>query len=183
MKMITVFAAVLMFVLPMLSTCSGQSSEETTADTTTIDVRFVDSAPDMFILENGTACDLDEMLFFVDFSNTAGQLYFDTVPSGDGSMMSAPFSAVYGQLDLIENSVHDGDESLMVRIVELGAGEQAIFAIDVDDAAPRDQFGMYRVSAAELSGGVVGVVTADDSLHRAVFEDSTHTVLSLNCNQ
>ncbi len=186
MKTLTFFATIFMFLAPMLSTCSGENAEPsavtdnantTTTTTTTINVHFVDSAPDMFILENNGTCDLSESYFFIDFSNTAGHLYFDTDPS-DGSHMSAPFTAVHGQIALAESSVYDGDESLIMRIAELGAGESAVFTIDVDG------FDDYRVAADHLDGGVIGIITAeDDALHRTTFANSSTASLSVNCTE
>ena len=167
-----------MFLVPMLNTCTGESTEQTsTADTATIDVRFLDSAPDIFILENNSSCDLGESFFFVDFSNSAGDLYFDTDPS-DGSWMSSQFAAAHGDLELVDGPILDGDQSLIVHMAELGAGEQAIFTIDVDGAND------YQVSSAQIDGGVVGLVTVGDDAHyRTAFEDSTAASLSVNCNK
>ena len=179
MKVITFFAALFTLVVPMLSSmCTSENTEQiSVASSSTIDVQFIDSAPDLFVLENNSACDLGEAFFFVDFSSSAGNLYFDTDPT-DGSWMAAQFAAAQGDLELVDGPILDGDQSLIVHMAQLGAGEQAIFTIDVDGSND------YQVSAAQINGGVVGLVMVDNEMHyRTAFENSTGTSLQITCDQ
>jgi len=69
---------------------------------TTIEVRFIESAPkDRFIIKNIGECNLSEFTFSIDLTESVGKLIFDTTEAGAGVEVFQPFEIVSGNIELL----------------------------------------------------------------------------------
>ena len=115
---------------------------------------FYESAPkDSFVLKNTSECVLEDLVFNVDLSKTAGRLIFDTTSSGAGVEVFQPFEVVNGSLTLVSSAkVNDGDTNLKIKIKRIAPTDSVSFTIDVDDTLAKSALGNIRVADAEIAG-------------------------------
>lgn len=124
-----------------------------------VEIKFVEGAPkDRFVITNVGSCGLDELTLELDLSPSAGMLIFDTSATGAGVEVFQPFEAEDGNsVQLVADTVDDGDAGLALNIAALGPGDRASFTIDVDDTLPRSDLGQIRVADSEISGAIASI--------------------------
>jgi len=151
---------------------------------TTIEVRFIESAPkDSFVITNTGSCDLGEFSLTINLTETKGKLIFDTSEAGAGVEVFQPFEVVKGDIQLESSeAVSDGDSVLTVRIGKLAADASASFTIDLDDTLVNSDLGMIRVTNSEIENAIAVIVTPEEEVFASVFDDTSRAIIPLtNC--
>ncbi|PIW25686.1 MAG: hypothetical protein COW30_18915 [Rhodospirillales bacterium CG15_BIG_FIL_POST_REV_8_21_14_020_66_15] len=124
-------------------------------------IQFIDSSPDLFIIENRSleAWTLLSLEFRAEHS--AGRVVFDTDFGGAGAAEPQQFEIVDGEVGLMRAPlVADGAEELTLHFANFEAGRKFIFTIDLDDRLPMSDMGQAYVTGEEIAGAeVTGLFT------------------------
>jgi hypothetical protein len=124
-------------------------------------IRFIDSSPDLFIIENKSleAWTLLSLEFHA--AKSAGRVVFDTDFGGAGASEPQQFETVEGEVGLMQAPVvADGAEDLTLHFTQFQAGRKFVFTIDLDDRLENSAMGQAYVTGEEIAGAeVTGLFT------------------------
>lgn len=119
-------------------------------------IQFIDSGPDVFIIDNKSREDWTLLSLEFRSANSTGRVVFDTDFGGQGSSEPYQFEAVAGDVGLMkEPVVADGAESLDLHFSNFSAGRQFMFTIDLDDRLESSPMGQAHVTGEEIAGAEV----------------------------
>lgn len=149
-----------------------------------IQARFIESAPrDRFVFENKSSFPVEIASLSLDLRPSAGRLIFDTESGGTGVEVFQLFRGEEGDAELANApTVNDGDDQIALAFKAFGSGQTYRFSIDVDDQLTNSELGQIRVSGGEMQGAELTAVTADGTVHRAVFDASNRARMSAPCS-
>ena len=119
-----------------------------------LEVEFDEGAPkDRLIVEHTGGCAISDATLTIDFTESEGQLIFDTTAAGAGVEVFQPFEVIAGgdALSAVPN-VTDGQKIVTLRISELSEGDVVIVTTDVDDTIGAREI---TVRDGEFSGSTV----------------------------
>lgn len=121
-------------------------------------VSYVDRAPDLITIRNGSACDLGPFELTIDLRPSPAGLIFDISGAGAGFAGHAPLSILQGAEQVLSISdLTDGDTRLVLQIDFLSGNGTISMAVDLDDTSPASEMGRTIISPAEIAGAVAEV--------------------------
>lgn len=122
-------------------------------------IRFIDSSPDLFIIENKSQEPWTLLSLEFRAQNSAGRVVFDTDFGGAGASEPQQFEPVEGEVGLMQAPVvADGAEDLTLHFTNFQAGRSFVFTIDLDDRLENSAEGQAYVTGEEISGAEVTVL-------------------------
>ena len=124
-------------------------------------IRFIDSGPDLFIIENNSLEDWTLLSLEFRAEHSAGRVVFDTDFGGAGASEPQQFETVEGEVGLMMAPVvADGAEELTLHFANFAPGRKFVFSIDLDDRLPNSAMGQAYVTGDEIAGAeVLGLFT------------------------
>ena len=124
-------------------------------------IRFIDSSPDLFIIENKSLEPWTLLSLEFHAANSAGRVVFDTDFGGAGASEPQQFEAVEGEVGLMKAPVvADGAEELALHFSNFAPGRTFVFSIDLDDRLENSAEGQAYVTGEEIAGAeVMGLFT------------------------
>jgi len=124
-------------------------------------IRFIDSSPDLFIIENKSQEPWTLLSLEFRAANSAGRVVFDTDFGGAGASEPQQFEIVEGEVGLMRAPVvADGAEELTLHFTSFQAGRSFVFTIDLDDRLENSAEGQAYVTGEEIAGAeVTGLLT------------------------
>ena len=124
-------------------------------------IRFIDSAPDIFIIENKSQEPWTLLTLEFRTKTSAGHVVFDTDFGGAGASEPQQFEPVEGEVGLMSAPVvADGAEELSLSFANFERGREFTFSIDLDDRLPMSDMGQAYVTGEEIQGTtVLGLLT------------------------
>lgn len=124
-------------------------------------IRFIDSGPDLFIIENNSLEDWTLLSLEFRAEHSAGRVVFDTDFGGAGASEPQQFETVEGEVGLMKAPVvADGAEELTLHFANFAPGRKFVFSIDLDDRLENSAMGQAYVTGDEIAGAeVLGLFT------------------------
>ncbi|MEQ8739354.1 MAG: hypothetical protein RIE87_08235 [Rhodospirillales bacterium] len=124
-------------------------------------IRFIDSSPDLFIIENKSLEPWTLLSLEFHAAQSAGRVVFDTDFGGAGASEPHQFETVEGEVGLMKAPVvADGAEELILHFTNFQAGRKFVFTIDLDDRLENSPMGQAYVTGEEIAGAeVTGLFT------------------------
>lgn len=124
-------------------------------------IRFIDSSPDLFIIENNSLEPWTLLSLEFRAANSTGRVVFDTDFGGAGASEPQQFETVEGEVGLMRAPVvADGAEELTLNFTNFQAGRKFVFSIDLDDRLENSAMGQAYVTGEEIAGAeVLGLFT------------------------
>jgi hypothetical protein len=136
--------------------CSLTAGQAARACGPEVVIRFIDSDPDLFIIENKSLEDWTLLSLEFRAGNSMGKVVFDTDFGGAGASAPQQFEHVEGEVGLMGTPVvADGAEELSLHFINFSAGRQFTFSIDLDDRIPMSDMGQAYVTGEEIAGAEV----------------------------
>ena len=149
------------FIGILTAVCGLAVSQPARACGPEVVIRFIDSGPDLFIIENNSleAWTLLSLEFRAEHS--AGRVVFDTDFGGAGASEPQQFETVDGEVGLMQAPVvADGAEELTLHFANFAPGRKFVFSIDLDDRLANSAMGQAYVTGDEIAGAeVTGLFT------------------------
>ena len=134
-------------------------------------IQFIDSGPDVFIIDNKSREDWTLLSLEFRSANSIGRVVFDTDFGGQGSSEPYQFEVVPGEVSLMkEPVVADGAEALDLHFANFSAGRKFMFTIDLDDRLESSPMGQAHVTGEEIAGAEVSGVFS----HPKIGKGSAH---------
>lgn len=124
-------------------------------------IQFMDSSPDLFIIENKSLEAWTLLSLEFRMGNSRGRVVFDTDEGGPGAAEPQQFAPVDNEVGLMGAPVvADGAEEMRLNFANFAAGRRFVFTIDVDDRLPDSDMGRAYVTGEEIAGAEVsGLLT------------------------
>ena len=124
-------------------------------------IQFIDSSPDLFIIENKSQEPWTLLSLEFRAANSHGRVVFDTDFGGAGSSEPQQFETLEGEVGLMKAPVvADGAEELSLHFTNFVAGRKFVYTIDLDDRLPQSEMGQAYVTGDEIAGAeVTGLLT------------------------
>ena len=149
------------FIGILAALCSLTAAQAARACGPEVVIQFIDSSPDLFIIENRSleAWTLVSLEFRAEKS--AGRVVFDTDLGGAGASEPYQFEVVEGEVGLMKAPVvADGAEELTLHFANFAPGRKFVFSIDLDDRLENSAMGQAYVTGDEIAGAeVTGLFT------------------------
>ncbi len=124
-------------------------------------IQFIDSSPDLFIIENKSLEAWTLLSLEFRAQKSAGRVVFDTDLGGAGASEPYQFEVVEGEVGLMKAPVvADGAEELSLHFANFAPGRKFVFTIDLDDRLENSPMGQAYVTGEEIAGAeVLGLFT------------------------